>query len=170
VAVKNLKRVAEHIERFNINVFLGPETTGRTSQIGDLDEVIEICRALNDARENAKPTIDWAHLYARHNGKFIVSVDDVIRVVECLEKELGEYAVKPLHTHFSKIEYGRNGEIRHRALSEKEYDPQFEHICSALYETGVDAIIISESPLLELDALKMKKICLDVCGSKCVSD
>jgi len=160
--IKNLEPVVEAIREFN-DLWLGPETTGRVNQIGDLDEVIEIARRL----DKVKPTIDWAHLYARYGGKFVVSVDDVIKVVERLEKELGEYAVKPLHSHFSRIEYSRYGEVRHRALSEKGYGPEFRHVCGALCEVGIDAVIISESPLLELDALRMKNICSEVCGSKC---
>jgi len=155
VAVRNLRPVAEIAEK--AGVWLGPETTGRVSQIGDLDDVIEIARRL----DRVKPTIDWAHLHARYGGKFIISVDDVIRVVERLEKELGEYAVRPLHSHFSRIEFSKHGEVRHRSLEEKSYGPEFRYVCEALCETGVEAIIISESPLLELDALAMKRMCLE---------
>jgi len=157
-----LERVIESLRPMvelakELKLWLGPETTGRAAQIGDLDEVIEISRRL----DRVKPVVDWAHLYARHNGKFITSVDDVVRVIERLEKEVGEHAVKPLHSHFSKIEFGKYGEIRHRTLNEKGYGPQFEYVCRGLYETGVDAVIISESPLLEQDALVMKRMCLE---------
>jgi len=162
--IRNLSPVVEFAKE--VRVWLSPETTGRIAQIGDLDEVIEICRRL----DRLKPTIDWAHLYARYSGKLIVSKDDVIKVVERLEKELGEYAVKPLHSHFSRIEFSKHGEVRHRSLEEKSYGPEFRYVCEALCEVGIDAIIISESPLLELDALKMKEICVNICGSKCVSD
>jgi len=167
--IKNLEPVVEAILEFN-DLWLGPETTGKTSQVGDLDEIIEICRSLNDEKEVAKPVVDWAHIYARSGGLFVKSVDDVIRVVERLEKELGEYAVRPLHSHFTKVEFNNHGEVRHRALSEKNYGPQFEHVCRGLVEVGIDSIIISESPLLELDSLKMKEICIDLCSSKCISD
>jgi len=160
--ITNLKSVAEFAKE--VGVWLGVETTGRTSQVGDLDEVIEIARRL----DRVKPVIDWAHLYARHRGSFITSVDDVIRVVERLEREVGEHSIRPLHSHFSKVEFNRSGEVRHRALSEAGYGPEFEHICKALHEVGIDAVIISESPLLELDAVKMKNICAEVCNSSCI--
>jgi len=165
--IENLKQVLEYREAINAkNVWLGPETTGKTSQVGSLDEVIEIAMKL----EGVKPVIDWAHLYARHEGKFVVSVDDVIKIVERLEKELGEYAVKPLHTHFSRIEYGKGGEKKHHVLAEEKYGPEFEHVCRGLFEAGVEAVIISESPVLEQDALVMKDICSQICGVECIAD
>lgn len=167
MVIDHLKPVVEFIDELNAtNLWLGPETTGKTTQIGDLDEVIEISRKL----DHVKPVIDWAHLHARYEGKFITSVDDVIHVIDKLEKELGEYAVKPLHTHFSRIEYGKGGERKHHVLAEKDYGPEFEHVCKGLWETGVEAVIISESPILEQDALVMKKICMEICGVECVAD
>jgi len=165
--INNLVPVVQVIKELKAeNLWLGPETTGKTSQVGDLSEVIEISRRL----EHVKPVVDWAHLYARYEGSFITSVDDVIKVIEMLEKELGSYAVKPLHTHFSKIEYGKGGEREHHTLAEKDYGPEFEHVCRGLCETGVEAVVISESPILEQDAIVMKKICEEVCGVNCIAD
>jgi len=165
--IRNLKPVVEYIKELKSeNLWLGVETTGKSSQIGDLDEVIEISSRL----ERVRPVVDFAHLYARSMGRFIVSKDDVIKVVDSLEKNLGREYISPLHAHFSKVEYSKYGEVRHHALSEEKYGPQFEYICSALHEAGVDVVIISESPLLELDALKMKRMCEEICGSKCVSE
>ncbi|WP_440060283.1 deoxyribonuclease IV [Thermogladius sp. 4427co] len=160
--IENLKPVAEFRDSLGAkNVWIGPETTGKTSQVGDVDETIEICSRV----EGARPVVDWAHIYARSGGKFIVSKDDVISVVEKIEKVLGEWAVKPLHMHFSKIEYGKGGEREHHTLGEAEYGPDFEIVCSALTELGVEGIFISESPILEQDALVMKEICARVGGT-----
>lgn len=165
--IENLKPVIEYRSQINAeDVWLGPETTGKVTQVGDLDEVIAICRELPGTR----PVVDWAHLYARYQGEFIRSLDDVIQVIEMMEKELGTWAVKPLHMHFSKIEYGGGGEKRHHTLDEAEYGPGFEIVCQGIMETGIDAIIISESPVLEKDALIMKRICEEKCGVSCVAD
>jgi deoxyribonuclease-4 len=32
-------------------------------------------------------------------------------------------------------------------------------VCKAYVETGIDGVIISESPILEQDALVMKRVC-----------
>ncbi|RLG84336.1 MAG: deoxyribonuclease IV [Thermoprotei archaeon] len=165
--IDSLKIVDEFRKSINAkDVWLGPETTGKTSQIGTIEENIEICRNI----DKCKPVIDWAHIYARNMGQLITSIDDVVKIIEKLEKELGDYAVKPLHTHFSKIEFGKGGEREHHTLAEKEYGPSFEIICKGLVETGVDAVIISESPILEKDALVMKNICKEICGVECIVD
>lgn len=135
---------------------IAPETMGKTSQVGSLEEVVEICRSTPRCR----PCVDWAHLYARAEGNYVKTVDEVIKAIEFIEEELGSNAVNPLHTHFSKIEYGRGGEREHHTLSETEYGPDWRIVCKAYLETGINAVVISESPILEKDALLMKKICM----------
>ncbi len=170
-ALKNtidcLKEVAEYRGSIGAgDVWIGPETTGRISQIGTLDENIAICREI----DRCKPVIDWAHMYARSLGEYITCLDHVIEVIEKLEKELGSEAVKPMHIHFSRIEYGKGGEREHHILADRDYGPDFEIVCRGLVETGVEAVIISESPILEKDALAMKEICSRLCGVECIAD
>ncbi|WFO75514.1 TIM barrel protein [Desulfurococcaceae archaeon MEX13E-LK6-19] len=148
------------------NVWLGPETTGKVTQIGTLEENIEICRNI----DNCKPVVDWAHMYARSQGKYITTIDHVIEVITMIEKELGKNAVSPLHMHFSKIDYGKGGEKEHHTLAEEGYGPDFRIICKGLVEVGVDGVIISESPILEKDAIVMKNICKEICGAECIAD
>nr|WP_317896481.1 deoxyribonuclease IV [Pyrofollis japonicus] len=156
--IEGIRPVVEWMKQEGVKgVWIAPETTGKTSQVGSIEEVIAICREL----EMARPAVDWAHLYARSEGKFITKIDDVIKVIEFIEKELGSWAVKPLHTHFSKIEYGRGGEREHHTLAEEEYGPDWRIVCRGYKETGIEGVIISESPILDKDALVMKKICAE---------
>ncbi len=155
-AIEGYKQVLHELPSWVKTPSLSPEVMGRKTAIGDVDEVIEICREIG---KRCKPTIDWAHLYARYEGNHVRTVDEVIRVIEKFEKELGKHAIDPLHTHFSRIEYGPGGEKEHHTLSETEYGPEWETVCKAYLETGINAVIISESPILEQDALLMKKIC-----------
>ncbi len=165
--INALKIVEEYRELIKAtHVWLGPETTGRTSQVGTVDENIAICKEIS----NCKPVVDWAHIYARSMGKYITSIDHVIEVIEKIERELGKKAVSPLHMHFSKIEYGKGGEREHHTLSEEGYGPDFNIVCKGLVETGVDGVIISESPILEKDAIVMKNICKELCGVECIAD
>jgi len=156
--IEALKPVVERMKQEGIKgVWIAPETTGKKTQVGSVEEVIAICAELDYAR----PAVDWAHLYARAEGGFIRSVDDVVMVIELIEKELGTWAVRPLHTHFSKIEYGKGGEREHHTLAEEEYGPDWRIVCRAYKETGIEATIISESPILDKDALLMKRICIE---------
>jgi deoxyribonuclease-4 len=153
--IEALKRLEEELEGKVTTPELAPETTGKKSQVGSVEETIEICRNLKRCR----PAVDLAHLYARHQGNFVRSVDEVIKVIETIERELGSRAVRPLHTHFSKIEYGEGGEKEHHTLSEEGYGPEWEIVCKAYLETGIDAVIISESPVLDKDAILMRDTC-----------
>ncbi len=156
--IEALREVTEWMRQNGItNVSMSPETTGKKTQVGSLEEVIEICRNV----DYCKPTVDWAHLYARYQGMFVRSVDEVVKAIEQIERELGTEAVKPLHTHFSKIEYGEGGEREHHTLAEEGYGPDFRVVCEAYKQVGVEAVIISESPILDKDALVMKKICCE---------
>jgi deoxyribonuclease-4 len=157
LVIEALQRLEEELEGKVSKPELAPETTGKVSQVGDLEETVEICRALRRCR----PAVDWAHLYARHEGGFVRSVDEVVKAIEYIERELGSHAVRPLHTHFSKIEYGKGGERKHHTLSEEDYGPEWRIVCKAYIETGIDAVVISESPVLDKDALLMKKICAE---------
>ncbi len=157
-ALNALRRVVDEVKTRNIKgVWLGPETTGKKTQIGSLEEVVEICQHI----DNCRPVVDWAHLHARALGMHIVKLDDVLKVIEFIEKNLGTEAIKPLHMHFSKIEYGSGGEREHHPLHEENFGPDFRIVCRGLKETGVEGVIISESPILDKDALVMKNIC---CG------
>ena len=64
--------------------------------------------------------------------------------------------------HFSKIMFKEYGEKEHVVLSDQNYGPNFKIVCQGILEVGVDAVIISESPILEQDALLMKKICSEI--------
>ena len=153
--VEAFKELLEILPSWVTTPELGPETMGKASQVGSLEEVIEICSMV----ERCRPCIDWAHLYARSEGSFVTSVDDVIRAIEFIERSLGRRAVNPLHTHFSKIEYGKGGERRHHTLAEETYGPEWSIVCKAYRETGIDAVVISESPILERDAIVMRNQC-----------
>lgn len=154
-ALRALKEVEKEIKSLGLkNVMLGAETTGKKSELGSLDEVIRLAQEV----DLVVPVIDWAHIYARSCGTMVTTISNVLSIIERVEKEVGKKALKPLHTHFSKIIFKEYGEKEHVVLSSKEHGPDFEVVCRALLEAGVDTVIISESPVLEQDALVMKKI------------
>ncbi len=156
--VEGYLKVLEGLPSWVKKPLIAPETMGKTSQVGSVEEVIEICRSIG----RCKPCIDWAHLHARSEGKLKVTVDDVVKTIELIERELGRQAITPLHTHFSKIKYGRGGEREHKVLEDKGYGPEWAPVCKAYVEVGVEAVVISESPVLERDALLMKRVCEEI--------
>jgi deoxyribonuclease-4 len=149
-----LREIVENMKSLGIkDVKLGPETSGRSSQFGDLEEILSICELV----EQTQLVIDWAHLHARDKGRFI-TVEDFRKVVENIEERLGTEAVRNMHCHFTKIEYTDKGERRHHTLGEESYGPDFAMLAKVIDEFKLRPVMISESPLLDVDAIKMREI------------
>ncbi len=156
VCAKAMSDVVEMMNSMGMrNVKLGPETTGKLLQLGSLDEVISLCERV----ERTTLVVDWAHLYSRERGGF-ESVDDFRRVIDEVERRLGSNAVKSLHCHFTRVEFTKKGERRHRTMDEVGYGPNFKPFASLIAELGLSPVIISESPVLDVDAQKMRDITL----------
>ncbi len=122
------------------NMILCPETMGKLNQLGDLDEVLELCKI--DKR--IIPCIDFGHLNARDIGK-IKSKDDYLYILEKIEKELKDERSQNFHSHFSKIEYTQKGEKKHLTFEDTIYGPEFEPLLDILYERKLTPTIICES-------------------------
>jgi deoxyribonuclease-4 len=152
--VNALKDIVATMNSLGIqNVKLGPETMGRIFQLGTLDEILTICEEV----EQTQVVIDWGHLHARHRGLF-KKIDDFRAVIEEVEKRLGTQAVKDIHCHFTKIEFTEKGERRHHILDETKYGPDFQLLAEVIAEYNLRPVIICETPILDVDAMKMRDI------------
>jgi deoxyribonuclease-4 len=152
LALKTLERVLEAMGSEGIKgVCLGLETTGKRTQLGTLEEVIRMSAQL----DNALPVVDFAHIHARNNGS-LEKQGDYAEIFNRVEEELGPRVAKNLHCHFSEVEYTEKGERRHLRLGERG-SPPFLPLAREIAERGASPTLISESPLLDVDALKMKE-------------
>jgi deoxyribonuclease-4 len=68
---------------------------------------------------------------------------------------LGASSLKHMHLHFSGIAYGPKGEKNHLPLQES--DAKWKDFLHVLKERKVGGVLVSESPLLEQDALLLQK-------------
>ena len=133
---------------------MAPETMGRPSQLGTLEEILALCR--EDAR--AIPTIDWAHLHAAGAG-CLKSEADFERIVARMLESLGEARVRHFHSHFSRIAYTAKGEKMHMTFADEDYGPDFACLAPVLHRYALEPIIICESRGTQADdALCMKRI------------
>ncbi|MCL1965759.1 MAG: TIM barrel protein [Candidatus Bathyarchaeota archaeon] len=148
-----LKEVSQTIAGMNLKVKLGPETMGRKFQVGSIDEIMIICQEI----ENVQLVVDWGHLHARDLGAF-KKVDDVRAVAEKIESTLGSKVLQGMHCHFSKIEFSSQGERKHHPLDELRYGPEFELLAKVIVDFKMHPTLICETPLLDIDALKMKNM------------
>ena len=128
-----------------------PETTGKRSQLGNIDEIIDMCETF----EHFEPTIDFAHIHARGRG-ILNKKEDYNCIFSKLEDKLD---IDRLHCHFTTIEYTSKGERKHHTLNEyPEYGPYIEDLLLNLIENDWNATIICETPLIDIDAIKMKEL------------
>lgn len=130
-----------------------PETMGKINQLGDLNEVIQICKI----DESFIPCIDFGHLNARTFGG-IKSYDDYAQIIDMIENELGSDRLKCFHSHFSKIEYTNNGgEKKHLTFEDTTYGPQFEPLMELIYKKSLSPVFICESSGTQTEDAKIMK-------------
>ena len=137
-------------------VTLCPETMGKINQLGDLDEVLELCQI--DGR--LLPCIDFGHLYARSLG-----ADDgaevFARMLDKVASALGEERASRFHSHFSRIEFTpRGGEKCHRTFADHGgFGPDWEPLAAEIARRGWTPTFICESAGTQAeDARTMKDI------------
>jgi deoxyribonuclease IV len=153
-AVPALKDVVARMNNLGIHdVKLGPETMGKHTQFGNLQEILTICHEVSQTQL----VLDWSHIHARGMGS-LRKPDSFRAIVEEVEKQLGPEALKNMHCHFSKIEFTIKGERRHHSLDEIGFGPDFGMLAQILAEIRLSPVIVCESPLLDIDALKMQKM------------
>jgi len=156
--IRALKRVADEASTLGRGLpALGPETTGKPSQLGSLEEIISICEAV----ESCQPVVDWAHIHARDGRGAIRGRADYEAILDELERRLGSDVVMNLHTHFTRVEFSAKGEVKHHTMAEEAYGPDFGPLAELIAELGLRPVIISESPILDRDSLVMKKMVED---------
>lgn len=139
-----------------------PETMGKVNQLGDLEEVLELCR-LDDT---FLPTIDFGHLNARTFGG-IKTKEDYAAMLDRVEDRLGHDRLKVFHSHFSKIMFTvPGGEKKHVTFDENEgFGPDFEPLIELVAKRGLTPTFICESAgTQDKDALTMKKYYLGCLG------
>ena len=156
-----LKEVSAEMRSLGLRVKLGPETMGRKFQVGTLDEILTICQEV----EGTQLVIDWGHLHALHQGT-LKKTEDFRAVAEKVEQKLGTEALKSMHCHSSKIEFTSQGEKRHHTLDEERYGPDFRMLAEVIADFQMHPTMICESPILDVDARKMKEMLQDVLEKK----
>jgi deoxyribonuclease-4 len=143
----NIQELMEWWQENKIPVRLGIETSGRQEVWGSLDEILELC----DAVDGPVPVINFAHYHARENGLLRSSAD----FADLLERTK-RYVDGTYYTHFSGVEHESGNEKRVTPI--KKGDLRFEPLAEMLVELNPTITIISSSPLLEHDAMYMKVI------------
>ncbi|MBI2598179.1 MAG: TIM barrel protein [Candidatus Diapherotrites archaeon] len=154
--VKNaLKEVVKQLEENGVKIWIRPETAGKISQFGSLQEILGLCQEI----AGVAPCIDFSHLYARTAGKNN-SLEEFRQVLVQVEKVLGKEGLSSMHIHAQGIEFTKKGEKNHAPFDKSGFN--YKELVKAFKEFRITGVVICESPLVEKDALKLQNAFLAV--------
>lgn len=146
---KQIQIITESLQNAGNKIWIRPETTGKATQWGDLDEIIKMSKEF----ETVLPCVDFSHLHARYNG-FWNTYDEFASIFEKIGNELGQIALDNFHAHIAGIEYTAKGERKHLNLEESDFN--YKDLLKVFKDFGVKGVIVCESPNIEDDAKLLK--------------
>src|SRR5215207_8022477 len=160
IAIPRLQGCVEELRKAGNPVTLRPETMGKSAMLGSFEDTVAMSKAI----EGVEPCIDFAHLHARPGDGSMNTYDEWSALLKVYQKALGKKALKRLHIHLSGIEYGPKGEKNHLAVDKS--DLKLALLFKALKDFKCAGRILCESPIMEEDALNMKKAWMKISGEK----
>lgn len=159
-------------EKVPEGIYLYPETAGKHSQIGSVEEIISICKNVKYAR----PCIDVAHVHGFENGS-LKSIEKMMDILNKIEVELGRHYLEETHFHMYPVEIDQNGEKKHKSFDDRienqqielfqdsyfdRYLPLPEHFVQVLLNKKLSPVIICEArDSQDSGALLMKSMYLE---------
>jgi len=176
---EGLVKIKEEFDKNKLTVKICPETTGKPTQFGSLEELVQLAKELKIGL-----CIDFSHLHARTNGKFNTK-EEFEGIFDLVEKNLGGKYLKDMYFHLSGILYSEKGEKNHVCFLEKPEDylkeginikgwedekvPQnkyiengpdikWKEIFEVMKKRKIGGIIVIESPCMERDVILAKEV------------
>ena len=156
IALNSLREIVSAVDGEGFGrITLCPETMGKINQLGDLDEVLELCTL----DERLTPCIDFGHLYARTLGE-LEGHEACVSMLDRVAEVLGEERASHFHSHFSKIQFTPNGgEKMHLTFDQDEFGPDPAPLMAEIARRGWSPTFICESAGTQAeDAVTMKKL------------
>jgi len=133
---KEILDLQKTIKAKKYNVVLCPETMGKQSQFGSLEELKKLKK-----QTKCSICVDFSHVIGRGEAK---NYEEVVKKI----KNIGY-----VHTHMTGVDYS-NKSLPHKTTPEKE----IKELLTALKKHKVSCTIINESPSPFKDAIKTNKI------------
>ncbi len=152
---KQTEIITESLKKNGNKIWIRPETTGKVTQWGDLEEIVRLSKEF----EQVLPCVDFSHLHARYNG-IVNTYDEFSAIFEKIGKELGQVALDNFHAHIAGIDYSAKGEKKHLNLEESDFN--YKDLLKAFKAFNVKGAIVCESPNIEEDAKLLKEYYLSL--------
>jgi deoxyribonuclease-4 len=160
IAIPRLQGCVDELRKAGNPVILRPETMGKSAMLGSFEDTLAMSKAI----AGVEPCLDFAHLHARPGDGSMNTYDEWCTLLKAYQKALGKKSLKRLHIHLSGIEYGPKGEKNHLPVAES--DLKLNLLFKALKDFGCAGRILCESPIMEEDALNMKKAWMKISREK----
>ena len=146
---ENVRDILNAVEQAGYTTTICLETMGKQSVIGSAEEIFELV-ALDD---RLLPCIDFGHLNARTCGKCSTE-EEFAQVLDLMENTIGTERARVFHSHFSHIEYGPKGEVRHLTFADEQYGPDFSPLAKLIAQRGWTPRFICESAGTQAEDVK----------------
>lgn len=143
--IKNTKKITGLFKKEKIKTKLGIETMGKQKVFGSLEEIIEICQNV----KGTIPVVGLGHIHARLNGT-LKKREDFEEVFE----KLKPLRLKHFLLHITGVMYENGNEYYHVPI--KKGDMPLAPLIEIILDRNLDVTFISESPLLEHDAVYIR--------------
>ena len=150
-------------------IYFYPETAGKKSQLGSLEEILQICESV----EFARPCLDLAHIHGFQGGS-LWNEETIFNIFLAVEKRFGKEYLEDVHVHMYPVDFDKNGERKHMAFNDlcnktlidknqnvhfNFYHPQANNFISAIKQLKISPVIICEArDTQDTGALLMKKL------------
>lgn len=142
-------QIIEILEKGNNKIWIRPETTGKATQWGDIDEIIKLSKEF----DQVLPCVDFSHIHARSGGAFN-TYDEFCGILDNIASNLGEKAMNNFHAHLAGIAYTAKGEKNHLPLEES--DMNYKDLLRAMKKFDLKGVVVCESPNIEDDCKLIK--------------
>jgi deoxyribonuclease-4 len=149
LAIKHVRWIRDRFKKMGLDIKLGIETSGRQKVFGSVDEVLTIVKRV----QKTIPVLNIPNIHAREGGALreIDDFEDLFTRIRDVTKS------DEFYIHFSGVEHADGDKIMATPIKKGDlrFDPMAEMM---LNHEDWDFRVISESPLLEHDAVYMKLI------------
>lgn len=147
VVIENIRKARDWYTRHDIPAKLGLKTMGKQKTFGTLEELVQVHKRV----KHTVPVLNFSNIHGRTNGS-LNEQEDFQAVFDAVES----LKVDHYHLQFSGVQY-ENGNVIN-TIPIKKSDLHFEPLVECILDNGYDVTIISDSPIVEHDAMYMKII------------
>jgi deoxyribonuclease-4 len=149
LAVKQIRWLRDKYKKTAVKAKLGIVTSGRQRIFGSVDEVLSLVKRVG----NTVPILNIPNIHARERGS-LREIEDFENLLAKVRKVTDQ---TDFYIHFSGVEHADGDKLMSTPI--KKGDLKFDPLAEVmLNHEDWDFTLISESPLLEHDAVYMKLI------------